>query len=107
MTAHADRRDAFAQRIYEYWNPGSRWSEAHPDDVIAYRADADIAMAAADALSGITYTPPTRSDIYREVADRLAAYAGTQKEDAPIVVRTADAVRGWADRADSFRVGDA
>lgn len=107
MAAHADRRDAFAQRIYEYWNPGSRWSEAHPDDVIAYRADADIAMAAADALSGITYTPPTRSDIYHEVADRLTAYAGTQKDDAPIVARMADAVREWADWADSFHTGDA
>jgi len=95
---HADRRHAFAQRIFEYWNSDIRWADAHPHDRIAYRADADIAMAAADALAGISSAPPVRADLYREVADRVSLYADTQKDDAPVIAQLADKIREWADR---------
>lgn len=101
--AHEIRRDAYAQRIYEYWNPGARWSRSHPDDRIAYRADADVAMAATDSLAGVDFAPAGRDDVYREVADRLAVYAGTTKDDAAAVARAADKVREWAQWASNFQ----
>lgn len=38
-------RDRFAAAIYEWNNPGRRWAAAHPDDLVAYRGDADAVMA--------------------------------------------------------------
>ncbi|MFE4649310.1 hypothetical protein [Streptomyces sp. NPDC056707] len=38
-------RDRYAAAIYERNNPGCRWADAHPDDLIAYRGDADAVMA--------------------------------------------------------------
>ncbi|MEV6124408.1 hypothetical protein AB0M23_28525 [Streptomyces sp. NPDC052077] len=94
---HTERRDAFARMIYERWNPGLSWDDAHPDDLICYGADADAAMAAADAVSaGRSFAAPTDADIYREVADRLDEL-GTipSKTWAP---PAADQVREWADQ---------
>jgi hypothetical protein len=92
---HAERRDHFARVIYERWNPGHRWADAHPDDVIAYGTDADFAMAAADTVAGTSYSPPTHVDVYREVADRLAAL-GT-KSSCLWARPAARQVREWAD----------
>lgn len=93
--SHAERRDQFAKVIYERWNPGASWTDAHPDDRVAYGADADVAMAAADSVAGIPYADPTRTDIYREVADRLAAL-GT-KSTCEWARTAASQVRTWAD----------
>lgn len=98
---HADRRDHFAKVIYEYWNPGRRWNEAHPDDQIAYRADADAAMTAADAAAGTRYAPPLRADVYQEVADRISLYSELEKAQTAGVAGVADKVREWAEQANS------
>lgn len=37
-------RDRAAAAIYEWNNPGYAWATAHPDDLIAYRGDADAVM---------------------------------------------------------------
>ncbi|MFJ7049011.1 hypothetical protein ACIQVC_37235 [Streptomyces sp. NPDC101112] len=81
--AHAERRDRLAAGIYEYWNPGRSWADAHPDDIAGCRADADAAMTVADAVDGHGAAARTTSDTYREVADRLAQFA---QKNAP----------GWA-----------
>ncbi|MYU22938.1 hypothetical protein [Streptomyces sp. SID8352] len=101
---HTERRDAFARMIYERWNPGLSWDDAHPDDLICYGADADVAMAAADAVSaGRSFAAPTDADIYREVANRLDEL-GTipSKTWAP---PAADQVREWAERPDGPAAG--
>ncbi|MFE9127054.1 hypothetical protein ACFYOF_16815 [Streptomyces sp. NPDC007148] len=92
---HAERRNHFARVIYERWNPGSQWADAHPDDVIAYSADADVAMTAADAVTGTAYAPPGLADVYREIADRLAAL-GT-KSTCQWARPAARKVREWGD----------
>ncbi|MFF8485205.1 hypothetical protein [Streptomyces antibioticus] len=96
LSSHKARRDRYAARIYEYWNPGSEWADAHRDDRIAYGADADIAMAAADAEAGIPVPSPVRADIYVEVADRLALFAATPQGKAATAGQLADKVRAWA-----------
>ncbi|MFJ6540562.1 hypothetical protein ACIQMP_07940 [Streptomyces sp. NPDC091385] len=93
---HAARREHYAKTIYEYWNPGERWEEAHPDDRTGYRADADAAMRATDRLSGGPYGPPSRADVYREVADRLSLYTEMERVKADGVGGIADKVREWA-----------
>jgi hypothetical protein len=40
--------DQYAAAIYEYNNPGHRWADAHPDDLICYGAEADAALAVRD-----------------------------------------------------------
>lgn len=92
---HGERRERFARVIYERWNPGHQWADAHPDDVTAYGADADAAMAAADSVAGIPYATPTRTDTYREIADRLTAL-GT-RPDRGWATTAASKVRAWAD----------
>jgi transglutaminase-like putative cysteine protease len=39
-------REQIAAAIYERNNPGHRWAEAHPDDLLAYGFDADAALTA-------------------------------------------------------------
>jgi hypothetical protein len=73
--AHAERRDRLAAGIYEYWNPGRSWADAHPDDIAGCRADADAAMTVADAVAGHGAAARTTSDTYREVASRLDQFA--------------------------------
>jgi hypothetical protein len=73
--AHAERRDRLAAGIYEYWNPGRPWADAHPDDIAGCRADADAAMTVADAVAGHGAAARTTSDTYREVASRLDQFA--------------------------------
>ncbi|MFF3928604.1 hypothetical protein [Streptomyces hirsutus] len=97
LVPHADRRDSFAQLIYERWNPGMRWADAHPDDVAAYRADADVAMAAADATSGTAFAKPARPDTYREVADRLSVLG--EKPGHEWAASAASKVQQWATEA--------
>lgn len=41
-------RDRYAAAIYEYNNPGMRWADAHPDDLICYGGDADAVLAIRD-----------------------------------------------------------
>ncbi|MFE1925833.1 hypothetical protein ACFW91_25080 [Streptomyces asoensis] len=96
-SSHKERRDRIAARIYEHWNPGHPWADAHPDDLIAYGADADVAMAAADAWAGRTLPAPTRGDAYVEVADRLALFAGTREGMAATTAQVSEKVRTWAD----------
>lgn len=37
-------REQIAAALYEKSNPGYRWADAHPDDVLAYGTDADAAL---------------------------------------------------------------
>jgi delta 1-pyrroline-5-carboxylate dehydrogenase len=65
----ADRaalRDRIAAAIYERNNPGLRWADAHPDDLVCYGNDADAAMSVLPA-------PTDRAAVLREAADRLDA----------------------------------
>lgn len=41
-------REQYAAAIYEHHNPGFRWADAHPDNLIAYGADADAVLAVRD-----------------------------------------------------------
>ncbi|WP_330349613.1 hypothetical protein [Streptomyces sp. NBC_00582] len=100
-SSHKERRDQYAARIYEYWNPGDRWEDAYPDDRIAYGADADIAMAVADAEAGRTVPAPVRTDIYLEVADRLALFTAAPQGKAATAAQLADKVRSWAGQPSS------
>jgi len=43
-----DLRELYAKAIYERNNPGHRWEEAHPDDVLAYGSDADAILTVRD-----------------------------------------------------------
>lgn len=98
---HAARREAFARTIYEHWNPDRAWEDAHADDVIGYRADADVAIKAADAAAGITYELPLRTDVYQEIAERLHLYGETPKAQAAGVTAIAGVVREWGAHLDS------
>lgn len=42
--AKSPLREQIAAAIYEKSNPGFRWADAHPDDVLAYGTDADAAL---------------------------------------------------------------
>ncbi|MGW0312050.1 hypothetical protein [Streptomyces flavidovirens] len=47
-TAPSGLRDQYAAAIYERNNPGRRWADAHPDDLLAYAGDADAVLAVRD-----------------------------------------------------------
>ncbi|MGW0566119.1 hypothetical protein [Streptomyces tauricus] len=95
--SHAERREQLAAGIYEFWNPGSRWEDAHADDVTCYRADADAAMTAADALAGRGAAARTKADIYLEVAARLDAFGTKSKPEwARYCVQAGAEVQEWA-----------
>ncbi|MFF3310514.1 hypothetical protein [Streptomyces sp. NPDC002952] len=49
-------RDLIAAAIYEHNNPGSPWTDAHPDDRLAYGADADAVLAVIQPGARITAT---------------------------------------------------
>ncbi|MFJ2567913.1 hypothetical protein ACIO02_34105 [Streptomyces sp. NPDC087568] len=98
---HAERLDRFAQVIYEHWNPDRQWKDAHPDDQVAYRADAVVAMNAADAVAGVPYALPLRTDVYREVADRLSLFTELERAQAAGVAGIPSTVREWAERIDA------
>ncbi|MEU1496093.1 hypothetical protein [Streptomyces sp. NPDC005732] len=92
---YAARRDAFARTIYEHWNPGLRWEDAHPDDRIAYGSDADAAIKAADAAAGISYAQPLRADVYQELAVRLDYYTETTEAQQAGLTAVGGVVRQW------------
>ncbi|WP_326729014.1 hypothetical protein [Streptomyces phaeochromogenes] len=100
--SHGERRDRLAQGIYEYWNPGSSWADAHADDLLAYRADADAAMTVADALAGKGMAPRAAADIYREVAARLTLFSEfSTPEWARYCRLAASKVDEWATQTDT------
>lgn len=95
--SHAERREQLAGGIYEFWNPGLRWEDAHADDVTCYRVDADAAMIAADALAGRGAAARTAADIYLEVASRLTAFGEKPTPEwAPYCVQAGVQVQEWA-----------
>ncbi|MFJ1650062.1 hypothetical protein ACIOC2_01340 [Streptomyces sp. NPDC088337] len=98
--SHAERLDHFARVIYEYWNPDRQWKDAHPDDRIACRADAVVAMKAADATAGVPHMPPLRADVYREVADRLSLFTELERAQAAGIAEIPNTVRRWAERSE-------
>ncbi|MFF7901206.1 hypothetical protein ACFZCV_20775 [Streptomyces sp. NPDC007920] len=98
---HAERLDRFAQVIYEHWNPDRQWKDAHPDDQVAYRADAVVAIKAADTVAGVPYALPLRTDVYREVADRLSLFTELERAQAAGVAGIPSTVREWAERIDA------
>lgn len=100
--SHGERRDRLAQGIYAYWNPGSSWADAHADDVLAYRADADAAMTVADALAGQGMAPRAAADIYREVAARLTLFSEFSTPEWASYCRfAAGKVDEWATQTDT------
>jgi hypothetical protein len=101
QAAHAERRDRVAGLIYEYWNPGESWAEEPTDGRVAFEADADIAMRAADIVDHRRYAPPTHADIYLEVAARLDLYVQLQRARAAGVTALPDVVRRWAEELPS------
>ncbi|MFJ2731428.1 hypothetical protein [Streptomyces sp. NPDC087317] len=98
---HAERLDRFAQVIYEHWNPDRQWKDAHPDDQVAYRADAVVAIKAADTVAGVPYALPLRTDVYREVADRLSFYTELERAKAAGIAEIPDTVRRWAEQVEA------
>jgi len=95
--AFAERRDRVAGLIYEYWNSGRSWAQEPPEGRIAYEADADIAIRAADIVDRTRYASPTAADIYREVAARLDLYIELERVRQAGVTALPDAVRRWAE----------
>ncbi|MFJ3794975.1 hypothetical protein ACIPSJ_01665 [Streptomyces sp. NPDC090088] len=94
---HAERRDQFAKVIFERWNSDRPWAGASADDRIVFGVDADVAIAAADAVAGLFYALPLRRDVYREVADRLDIYAELERVQLAGVTAIPGRVREWAD----------
>ncbi|MFK0124914.1 hypothetical protein ACIQSP_16555 [Streptomyces nigra] len=47
-------RNLIAAAIYERNNPGHRWADAHPDDLVCYGSDADAAMSVVQPGANIT-----------------------------------------------------
>jgi len=47
-TADNPLRQQIAAALYEHSNPGRRWADAHPHDLIVYGADADTVLTIVD-----------------------------------------------------------
>ncbi|MFJ3200979.1 hypothetical protein [Streptomyces sp. NPDC086989] len=72
-----DLRDLYAKAIYERNNPGHRWEEAHPDDVLAYGSDADAIITVRDpALEQARASRERWRRDYAELVDQHKRTAG-------------------------------
>jgi hypothetical protein len=68
--AESALRDLIAAAIYERNNPGHRWADAHPDDLVCYGNDADAALTVIRPGANITATLARMSeaDVQRVIA---------------------------------------
>ncbi|PNG19745.1 hypothetical protein [Streptomyces cahuitamycinicus] len=85
-------RDRIAAAIYERNNPGHRWADAHPDDLVCYGNDADAAMT-------VLPPPVPRADVLLGAAE-VEARPALNVRPLPAEALTAD--EAFVDRA-AFR----
>jgi hypothetical protein len=97
LAGRAALRDRIAAAIYERNNPGHRWADAHPDDLVCYGNDADAAMS-------VLPPPVDRAAVLRWAADRyeaiLASAAAEHSSDPRYYTGVRDVVLGLRRLAD-------